>query len=70
VSKLVRAGPGIHLFKVEERRQGGGKTFDQAKDEIRDKLSMEQTQAYREQYLGELKRDAVIDLRIPELKGG
>jgi len=68
VSKLVRAGPGIHLFKVEERRQGGGKSFDQAKDEIRDKLSMEQTQAYREQYLGELKRDAVIDYRIPELK--
>jgi peptidyl-prolyl cis-trans isomerase SurA len=68
VSKLVRAGPGVHLFKVEERRQGGGKSFDQAKDEIRDKLSMEQTQAYREQYLGELKRDAVIDYRIPELK--
>lgn len=68
VSKLVRAGPGLHLFKVEERRVGGGKGFDQAKDEIRDRLSMEQTQAYREQYLGELKRDAVIDLRIPELK--
>ena len=70
VSKLVRAGPGLHLFKVEERRTGGGRTFEQAKDEIRDRLSMEQTQAYREQYLGELKRDAVIDLRIPELKGG
>jgi peptidyl-prolyl cis-trans isomerase SurA len=70
VSKLVRAGPGLHLFKVEERRLGGGKSFEQAKDEIRDRLSMEQTQAYREQYLGELKRDAVIDLRIPELKGG
>jgi peptidyl-prolyl cis-trans isomerase SurA len=68
VSKLVRAGPGLHLFKVEERRQGGGRTFDQAKDEIRDRLSMEQTQAYREQYLGELKRDAVIDIRIAELK--
>ncbi len=68
VSKLVRAGPGLHLFKVDERRNGGGKSFDQAKDEIRDRLSMEQTQAYREQYLGELKRDAVIDVRIDELK--
>ena len=68
VSRLVRAGPGLHLFKVEERRQGGGRSFDAAKDEIRDRLSMEQTQAYREQYLGELKRDAVIDYRIPELK--
>jgi peptidyl-prolyl cis-trans isomerase SurA len=68
VSKLVRAGPGLHLFKVEERRTGGGRTFDQAKDEIRDRLSMEQTQAYREQYLGELKRDAVIEIRLPELQ--
>jgi peptidyl-prolyl cis-trans isomerase SurA len=68
VSKLVRAGPGLHLFKVEERRTGGGRTFDQAKDEIRDRLSMEQTQAYREQYLGELKRDAVLDIRLQELK--
>jgi peptidyl-prolyl cis-trans isomerase SurA len=68
MSKLVRAGPGLHLFKVDERRTGGGKTYDQAKDEIRDRISMEQTQAYREQYLGELKRDAVIDYRIPELK--
>jgi peptidyl-prolyl cis-trans isomerase SurA len=68
MTKLVRAGPGLHLFKVEERRTAGGKTFEQARDEIRDRLSMEQTQAYREQYLGELKRDAVIDFRIPELK--
>ncbi len=68
VSPLVRAGPGLHLFKVEERRQGGGRSFEQVKDEIRDRLSMEQTQAYREQYLGELRRDAVIDIRIPELR--
>jgi peptidyl-prolyl cis-trans isomerase SurA len=68
MTKLVRAGPGLHLFKVEERRTAGGKTFEQARDEIRDRLSMEQTQAYREQLFGELRRDAVIDLRIPELK--
>ena len=68
MTRLVRAGPGLHLFKVEERRTAGGKSFEQARDEIRDKLSMEQTQAYRDQYLGELKRDAVIDYRIPELK--
>jgi peptidyl-prolyl cis-trans isomerase SurA len=68
MTKVVRAGPGLHLFRVEERRTAGGKSFEQARDEIRDKLSMEQTQAYREQLLGELKRDAVIDFRIPELK--
>ena len=68
VSKLVRAGPGLHLFKVEERRFGGGRSFDDVKEEIRERLTMEQTQAYREQYLGELKRDAVVDIRLPELK--
>jgi peptidyl-prolyl cis-trans isomerase SurA len=68
VSQLVRAGPGLHLFKVEERRTSGGRSFEQVKDEIRDRLTMEQTQAYREQFIGELKRDAVIDIRIPELK--
>jgi peptidyl-prolyl cis-trans isomerase SurA len=68
VSALVRSGPGLHVFKVEERRMGGGKTFEQAKDEIRDRLSMEQAQGYREQFVAELKRDAVIDILMPELK--
>jgi peptidyl-prolyl cis-trans isomerase SurA len=68
VSALVRAGPGLHLFKVEERRQSGGRAFELVKGEIQERLTMEQTQAYREQYLGELKRDAVLDLRLAELK--
>jgi peptidyl-prolyl cis-trans isomerase SurA len=68
VSKLFRAGPGLHLFKVEARRTSGGRDLDQVKEEIRERLAMEQTQAYREQFLGELKRDAVLDIRITELK--
>jgi peptidyl-prolyl cis-trans isomerase SurA len=68
VSTLFRAGPGLHLFKVEERRSGGGRSFDQVKEEIRERLSMEQTQAYREQFIVELKRDAVIDILSAELK--
>jgi peptidyl-prolyl cis-trans isomerase SurA len=68
VSKLVRAGPGLHLFKVEERRRAGGRSFEEAKEEIRDTLTQEQTASYRDQYLAELKRDAVIELKLPELK--
>ncbi len=68
VSRLVRAGAGLHLFKVEERRRAGGKTFEQARDEIRDTLTQEQSATYREQYLADLKKDAVIELRLPELK--
>lgn len=68
VSRLVRAGPGLHLFKVEGRRRAGGKSFDEARDDIKELLMQEQTSSYRDQYLAELKRDAVIELRLPELK--
>ena len=68
VSKPVRAGPGLHVFKVLERRRAGGRTFEQAKDEIRELLFQEQSSSYRDQYVAELKRDAVIDVRLPELK--
>lgn len=68
VSRPVRAGPGLHLFQLVERRRAGGKAFEEAKDEIRDLLVQEQTASYRDQYVAELKRDAVIDLRLPELK--
>jgi peptidyl-prolyl cis-trans isomerase SurA len=68
VSAPVRVGPGLHLFKVVERRRSGGRTFAQAKEEIRDTLFQEQSVSYRDQYLAELKRDAAIDVRLPELK--
>jgi len=68
VSRPVRVGPGLHLFKVVERRRAGGRSFEQAKEEIRDLLHQEQSTAYREQYLAELKRDASIEVRLPELK--
>lgn len=68
VSEIVRAGAGLHLFKVEERRRAGGKTYEQAKDEIREILMQEQTASYRDQYLAELKRDAVVEVKMAELK--
>lgn len=68
VSKLVRAGPGLHLFKVEARRRAGGKSFEEAKEEIREILVQDQTGSYREQYLAELKKDAVIELKLAELR--
>jgi peptidyl-prolyl cis-trans isomerase SurA len=69
VSGLVRAGPGLHIVKVEARRKGGGKGFDDAKDEIRDRLMEEQVGTYRQQYLDELKNQALIEVKLPELRG-
>jgi peptidyl-prolyl cis-trans isomerase SurA len=68
VSPIVRFGPGLHLLKVEERRRGGAKTFEEAKEEIRERLGNEQLDAYRGQYIEELRRGASLDVRLPELK--
>jgi peptidyl-prolyl cis-trans isomerase SurA len=68
ISGLVRAGPGFHLLKVEERRVGGGKSFQEAQEEIRLRLYEEQVGTFRQQYLDELKREAHIETKLPELR--
>jgi len=69
VSKLVRAGPGFHVLKVEARRKGGGRSFEEAQEEIRARLFEEQVGSYRQQYIEELKKGALIEVRLPELQG-
>lgn len=69
VSGLVRVGPGLHVLKLEERRQGGAKRFDEVKEELRERLSNEQLDSYKAQYLEELRKDALVDVKLPELKG-
>jgi peptidyl-prolyl cis-trans isomerase SurA len=69
ISGLVRAGPGLHILKVEERRRGGERSFEDAKEEIRTRLLDEQVAQTRQQYLEELRRGAAIEVKIPELRG-
>jgi peptidyl-prolyl cis-trans isomerase SurA len=68
VSGIVRAGPGLHVLKAEGRRRGGAKGFEDAKEDIRTRLVDEQVGDTRQQYLDELRRDATIDVKIPELR--
>jgi len=68
ISGLVRAGNGIHILRLEERRKGAARSFAEVKESIRDRLVDEQANRYREQYVAELRRDANIETRIPELK--
>lgn len=68
VSGIVRAGPGLHILKVEARRTGGARSFEDAKEEIRNRLLDEQVTATRQQFLDELRKDAVVEVKIPELK--
>ena len=67
-SGLVRAGPGLHIVKVEARRKADSRAFEDVKESIRDLLLTEQGERYRKTYVAELRRDAEIDPRIPELK--
>ncbi len=68
VSGLVRTKPGYQILKVEERRGGGPRPFEEVKDEVRDRLVNEQGDTYRTQYIAELRKDAVIEVKLPELK--
>jgi peptidyl-prolyl cis-trans isomerase SurA len=68
VSDLVRTRTGWQILQVQERRGGGVRPFEEVKEEIRDRLASEQVESYRLQYVAELKKDAVIDVRMPELK--
>ena len=69
-SGLVRTKSGFHVLKVEERHSGEVPPFSEVKDRIREKLGEAQSEVYRKQYLEELKRDATIEILIPELRAG
>jgi peptidyl-prolyl cis-trans isomerase SurA len=68
LSGLVRAGAGMHILLAEAHRKGGGRSFAESKEAIRDRLVNEQAESYRAQYVAELRREARIETRLPELK--
>jgi peptidyl-prolyl cis-trans isomerase SurA len=67
-SPLVRAGAGFHIIQVIEKKKGTARAFEDVKGIVRDRLIAEQAESYRAQYVAELRRDAVIETRIPELQ--
>jgi peptidyl-prolyl cis-trans isomerase SurA len=67
ISDVVRTRSGFQILKVDERRGGGPLPFDEVKEEIRNRLVNEQAESYRAQFIEELKRDALIDVKLPEL---
>lgn len=67
LSRPIRTETGVHLVQVLEKRRAG-RTFEDAKEEIRSRLLEEQGDTYRAQYLADLKKDALVETRIDELK--
>jgi len=68
VSDPIRAKTGFQILKVEERRGGAPRAFDEVKEEIRNRLALDQQDAALQQYLAELKKEAVVEVRMAELK--
>ncbi|MBI5547184.1 MAG: peptidyl-prolyl cis-trans isomerase, partial [Deltaproteobacteria bacterium] len=68
VSAPVRSPFGWHVVQVLERRAGAAKPFEQIKDELRDRLWREQMQRQTEQYVAELRKQAVVEVKMPELR--
>lgn len=67
VSGVVRTRSGFQILKVDERRGGGPLPFEEVQEEIRNRLVNDQAESYRAQFIEELKRDALIDVKLPEL---
>ncbi len=67
VSPVLRTSIGYQILQVEDRRGGAPRKFEDVKEEIRDRLTNEQLETYRTQYVSELRKDAIIDVKMPEL---
>lgn len=67
ISDPVRTRSGYQILQVEERRGGGPKPLAEVKEEIRDRLMNEQGDRYRVQFIADLKKDAAIEIKMPEL---
>jgi len=61
VSDPIRTKFGWHVIKVEERRALAAKGFDDLKDQIRNKLLQQQLEKYTDQYVQELRAQAVVE---------
>ena len=68
ISDLVKTRAGYQILQSEERRGGGLRPLETVKEEIRDRLVNEQADTYRQQFVAELRKDAVIDTKLAELK--
>ena len=52
------------MIKVEERRAVAAKSFEEVKEQLREKLLRQQLERYTDQYVQELRAQAVVEEKI------
>ncbi|WP_375770133.1 peptidylprolyl isomerase [Archangium gephyra] len=64
VSEPVRTQFGWHVLKVEERRAVDVAPFEQVKAELENRLKLQKTEKFVEQYVQELRQKASVEVKI------
>jgi peptidyl-prolyl cis-trans isomerase SurA len=64
ISDPIRTKLGFHVVKVEERRAIAVKSFDEMKEQLRDKMLKDQLEKYTDQYVQELRQAAVVEVKL------
>jgi peptidyl-prolyl cis-trans isomerase SurA len=64
ISDPIRTKFGWHVIKIEERRALAAKPYDEVKDQLREKLLRGQLEKYTDQYIQELRAQAVVEEKL------
>lgn len=63
-SDVVRSQFGYHIIKVEDRKTGRALAFDEAKSQVKDDLTQQQTYERYQQYMAGLRSKAKVEVLI------
>jgi peptidyl-prolyl cis-trans isomerase SurA len=60
LSPVLEGPTSLHIIRVENRRDAGPATFEEVQDQIRRKVMLDNLRAAREEFIGKLKRNALV----------
>lgn len=64
ISEPIRTKFGWHVLKVEERKALAAPPLDEVKDKLRETMLRSQMEKYTDQYVQELRAQAVVDVKL------
>jgi peptidyl-prolyl cis-trans isomerase C len=65
VSDLVRTQFGYHIIKVDERKPAKSLSYDEAKEQVKEDVTREQTLSRYQEYIASLRQKATIEVLTP-----